>query len=330
MDQFIDPAMDGATWCSILQRDADGWRAMAHGQMVETFLPTNSKEKVMLYDARVAFSDKAVLMVEDTTKVVAIPDDDVMNHLLVKEACAGIGGFSQGLSQAGFQTVAFLDNKLLACSVLKMNYKVPILCGDLLRGQDRHWLHSTPEPYRCTITCGFPCQPLSVQGDRKGERDSRSIPFRFFALKTFWEQQGAALLMERVPNAFRASYVQKALQQLSWSMGMEIYQKILALDRTWVCRRTRWWMIMVPKKYHIEQIQDLGGRLDACIDIWGADASDLAVTAEELDRMHSPNLASHARRLRQSGKCPCMLHSYGTFSRPVRVGAGSPPSTSVE
>ena len=332
MDQFIDPAMDGTTWCGILQRDADGWRAMAHGQMVDTILPTNSEEKVMLYDARVAFGDKLVLKVEDITKVVAIPEDGAMNHLLVKEACAGIGGFSQGLSQAGFKTVAFLDNNPLACSVLKMNYKVPILCGDLLCGQDRHWLHSTPEPYRCTITCGFPCQPLSVQGDRRGDQDSRSIPFRF-ALKAFWEQQGAALLMECVPNAYRASYVQKALQQLSWSMGMEIYQKILALDRTWVCRRTRWWMIMVPKKYHIGQIQDLpwDDSFQKVEDLmhtwtsWGEEASDLTVSAEELDMMHNPNLGSDARRLRQSGKCPCILHSYGTFHRPCPCGCRKSP-----
>lgn len=32
---------------------------------------------------------------------------------------------------------------------------------------------------------------------------------------------------------------------------MAFVQNIIALEDIWPCRRTRWWMIMVPKKYQI-------------------------------------------------------------------------------
>ena len=269
---------------------------------------------------------------KEKTKIVYIPEDHLVDHRQVKEVCAGLGGFTQGLSQAGFNTRAFMDINPLACKVLEMNDKAPVICGDLLCGQDRYLMHVTPEILRCTFTSGFPCQPLSVQGDQRGESDSRTAPFHF-TLKMFWEQQGAALLLECVPNAFRAPFVQRALQKLSWSMGMEFHQKILALDRTWVTRRTRWWMIMVPKDYTMDRIYDLPidnvfctvEDLFARWAVWGPQAKDLFIDQYELQLLHNPNLGDDMRRLKQSSKCPCILHSYGTFSRPCPCGCRTAP-----
>ena len=332
MDQFIDQAMAGTTWCGILQHDATGWRAKAHGQSVAINLPSNSDGMMMVYDARLALGEKLQLVVEKETKIVEIPKDHMVDHRQVKEVCAGLGGFTQGLSQAGFNTKAFMDINPLACKVLEMDYKAPVICGDVLCGQDRYLMHITPEILRCSLTSGFPCQPLSVQGDQLGDRDSRAAPFHY-TLKMFWEQQGAALLLECVPNAFRAPYVQRALQRLSWSMGMEFHQKILALDRTWVTRRTRWWMIMIPKSYAMDRIHDLPiDNLFCNVEdlfvkwaSWGPAADDLFISQQELALLHDPNLGEDMRRLRQSGKCPCILHSYGTFSRPCPCGCRMAP-----
>ena len=243
----------------------------------------------------------------------------MVNYRMVKEVCAGIGGISQGLHHAGYETIAFFDCNPLACEVIEMNYHAPVICGNLLCSQDRYLLHVTPMAYRCVVACGFPCQPLSVQGDLKGEMDNRSAPF-YYALKLFWEQQGSALLMECVPNALKAAYVQKALQQLSHPMGMEFHQRILSLERTWVCRRTRWWMLMIPKKYHMDRIVDLPWddsfqKVEDLIQVWtswGNASQDLMVLPDELQMRHDPNLGDDIRRLRQSSKCPCILHSYGT------------------
>ncbi len=172
---------------------------------------------IMVYDARLSCGVHRQLLLEEQTKVVFIPADHMVDFWRVKEVCAGVGGFSQGLSYAGFETVALFDLNPLACMVMEMNYRAPVLCGDLLNSQDRYLLHVTPCALRCVFTCGFPCQPLSVQGDLRGERDSRALPF-FYALKMFWEQQGSSLCMECVPNASRAPYVQRALQQLAWSL----------------------------------------------------------------------------------------------------------------
>ena len=58
---------------------------------------------------------------------------------------------------------------------------------------------------------------------------------------------------------------------------------------------------------------------------WGADSQDLMVLPDELQMMHDPNLGDDIRRLRQSSKCPCILHSYGTFNRPCPCGCRVAP-----
>lgn len=328
----MDPAMDGGLWSGILQRDATGWLAKSHGQKVAVDLPSNSERMVMIYDAKLAFGANRQLVFEEKTKIVYIPEDHMVNYRMVKEVCAGIGGISQGLHHAGYETIAFFDCNPLACEVMEMNYHAPVICGNLLCSQDRYLLHITPMASRCVVACGFPCQPLSVQGDLKGEMDNRSAPF-YYALKLFWEQQGSALLMECVLNALKAAYVQKALQQLSHSMGMEFHQRILSLERTWVCRRTRWWMLMIPKKYHMDRMVDLPWddsfqKVEDLIQVWtswGNASQDLMVLPDELQMMHDPNLGDDIRRLRQSSKCPCILHSYGTFNRPCPCGCRTSP-----
>ena len=91
-----------------------------------------------------------------------------------------MGGIAQGLEAIGFNKVAALDCNPLMCETLERNGTPGVILGDVLVAADRAALHQTPNPMRCLVASGFPCQPLSPlsgQGDMKGQADSRSRPF---------------------------------------------------------------------------------------------------------------------------------------------------------
>ena len=185
---------------------------------------------------------------------IVIPTDEHLVFEGVKDICAGMGGITQGLEMSGFRRLASLDNRELMCETLKMNGHDGVILGDVLTPLDRACLHATPYPARCTLASGFPCQPLSSQGDKNGAQDSRSRPF-FGVLKAAWEQHCAALVLENVKAAQDSPYIQQGLQCLAWSLGMHYVQKIISLEDIWPCRRTRWWLLMIPKKYDRKDIQ---------------------------------------------------------------------------
>ena len=94
------------------------------------------------------------------------------------DLCSGIGGFSLGFSWAELsKTIMFCDTEEWCRKILAKNFNnVPI-------AKDVKELANDPErlvPDHDILTCGYPCQPFSVAGLRKGEEDDRHIwPFLF-------------------------------------------------------------------------------------------------------------------------------------------------------
>lgn len=82
---------------------------------------------------------------------------------------SGIGGFALASRWAGFQTIGFSEIDPYSCQVLAKNFPgIPNL-GDIknINGKDY------PNPK--LLTGGFPCQPYSNGGLRKGSDDDRAI-----------------------------------------------------------------------------------------------------------------------------------------------------------
>jgi len=89
-----------------------------------------------------------------------------LKHL---DLVSGIGGFALAAQWAGIETVAFCEIDDFACKVLNKNFPdVPVhrdireLDGSLYAGID-------------LITGGYPCQPFSTAGKRKGADDPRHL-----------------------------------------------------------------------------------------------------------------------------------------------------------
>jgi len=87
----------------------------------------------------------------------------------VLDLFSGIGGFSLGLESTGFfKTIAFVEKDKFCQKVLQKNFpNIPI--EDEVR-------NVKGEKYRAdVITGGFPCQPFSVAGKRRGTEDDRFL-----------------------------------------------------------------------------------------------------------------------------------------------------------
>lgn len=83
---------------------------------------------------------------------------------------SGIGGFSLGLeSTGGFETVQFVENNEWCQKVLAKNFPNVPITGDIKNYEPRR-------SERIGLVCGgFPCQPFSVAGKRKGTEDDRHL-----------------------------------------------------------------------------------------------------------------------------------------------------------
>ena len=84
---------------------------------------------------------------------------------------SGIGGFALAAGWAGFKTIGFCEIDPYCQAVLKKHWPQTPIHSDIreLRGGGK--------PYRnCTLlTGGFPCQPFSSAGKRRGKNDDRYL-----------------------------------------------------------------------------------------------------------------------------------------------------------
>ena len=91
-------------------------------------------------------------------------------QLKVLDLFSGIGGFSLGLERAGMRTVAFCEIEEFPRRILRKHWPdVPIF-------EDIRKLHAEDLPEAIDVICGgYPCQPFSIAGKRRGKDDDRYL-----------------------------------------------------------------------------------------------------------------------------------------------------------
>jgi len=98
---------------------------------------------------------------------------------------SGIGGFALGLQKVGFETVAFCDIEKYCQHLLKQKWNGVKIYSDVREiTKEKFKTDGIESPE--IITGGFPCQPFSVAGSRKGTDDNRHLwPEMFRIIKEF-------------------------------------------------------------------------------------------------------------------------------------------------
>ena len=93
----------------------------------------------------------------------------IKKKLKLLDLFSGIGGFSLGLESTGFfETIAFVEKDKFCQKVLKKNFNNIPIEEDIRNVKGERYAADV-------ITGGFPCQPFSVAGKRKGTDDDRYL-----------------------------------------------------------------------------------------------------------------------------------------------------------
>jgi len=106
---------------------------------------------------------------------------------------SGIGGFALACRMVGgIETVAFCEREPYAQKVIKKHWPDVPICNDIheMKGNEYGTIN--------LITGGFPCQPYSLAGERRGNEDDRALWPQM--LRVISEARPAWVLGENVPG----------------------------------------------------------------------------------------------------------------------------------
>lgn len=104
---------------------------------------------------------------EDHSGEVEKPDG-VLTHLSL---FSGIGGIDLAAEWAGFKTIGFVEKDVFCQKVLAKHWPGVPIHGDIYQFSKEAVQGTLPQ----LISAGFPCQPFSDAGPRKGSSDERFL-----------------------------------------------------------------------------------------------------------------------------------------------------------
>lgn len=107
---------------------------------------------------------------------------------------AGIGGIDLAFEQAGFEVAWANEIDKDACSTYRHNFPNTVLVEDDIRN-----INAENIPDFDVLTAGFPCQPFSVCGNKKGFEDDRGNLF-FEIMRIVDKKKPAIIFLENVAN----------------------------------------------------------------------------------------------------------------------------------
>lgn len=143
------------------------------------------------------------------------------NKFTVGSLYAGIGGICLGFKKSGFDLLWANEYDKNACITYKENFKHNLIEGDVLQ------LDVDGIPKIDVLTAGFPCQPFSVAGYRKGFDDNRGN--HFFRILDFIDtMRPKVVFLENVKNLVSHDHgntmkvIEKSLRDRNYSFQSKV------------------------------------------------------------------------------------------------------------
>lgn len=145
-----------------------------------------------------------------------------MDKVKVGSLFSGIGGIDLGFAQAGFEIAWANDLDAAACKTYRNNFPNTILIEGDVRNIDPHTLSDID-----VLIAGFPCQPFSVMGYRRGFNDPRGNLF-FEIARFIDEKKPRVVFLENVQNLMEHDngktflVIYNALAQFGYSVKYKV------------------------------------------------------------------------------------------------------------
>jgi DNA (cytosine-5)-methyltransferase 1 len=144
-----------------------------------------------------------------------------MNHLSL---FSGIGGIDLAAEWTGFHSVAMVEKDIYCQQVLRKNFPEAELYGDILEFDGTKYENRID-----LISAGFPCQPFSLAGSRKGAADERALWPE--VVRVLREVNPTWFLGENVPGLLTSgqyrgeyfNYICHSLSEMGYRVGWCLY-----------------------------------------------------------------------------------------------------------
>ena len=165
---------------------------------------------------------------------------NVMKKLTILDTFSGIGGFSYAAERlvGGFETKQFVENNPYCQKILKKHFPTVPIHDDIRT--------YTAKPFQFDLLCGgFPCQDISVAGQRKGITEETRSGLFFELVRLIRLVRPKYILLENVA-AILNDGLDIVLGQLS-EAGYDAEWSIISAQQRGAChKRERIWIIAYP------------------------------------------------------------------------------------
>ena len=185
-----------------------------------------------------------------------------MAFLTVGSLFSGIGGLDLGLERAGHRVIWHSEIDEYACRVLKKHWPNVPNIGDV---KQVNW---SEVPNVDIIAGGYPCQPFSTAGKRKGKEDPRHLwPYVLDAIRAIRPRY---VLMENVRGHLTLGFGDVLADLASCGYSAE-WQIIPASSVGAPHRRDRLFFVAYPdgERSHRTEIDSAEGRQSSLVDVAG-------------------------------------------------------------
>jgi DNA (cytosine-5)-methyltransferase 1 len=157
----------------------------------------------------------------------------------------GIGGGLLGTKLLGWKAVGYVEWDKYCCRILEQRIKDEILDDAPVFNIDiREFNQRIAAKYRGlaeVITAGFPCQPFSVAGKRRGDQDERNMwPATIECIRLVRPRH---LLLENVPGLLTHEYVRRIYGDLAESGYHPKWRCLSAAEVGANHKRNRWFLV---------------------------------------------------------------------------------------